>query len=292
MEVILLERVGRLGQMGDVVRVKDGFARNFLLPKGKALPATEANLAEFEARRDELERQAAERLGTAEARAQALDGVEICVDKPVNDPRAELSLKAGKQSVKGEQALGYVRARYSLGDGGDLGRIERQQAFMRRLASEAVTTALNNPLKGVVSFALNTTKTNQTTDMRPSFWDTYSGPAAGCAGFLNPENGLEKVYKVTTTSVGSITASLSNIVAYPGVNSDIDVIILKKSGAAINQNSQVVACGDTSAVASSQPAGTYFVVVDGFSGSVAKFNLTVNFASGAAPLHDQTLPAR
>ncbi|KAB2341241.1 LCP family protein [Actinomadura rudentiformis] len=78
----------------------------------------------------------------------ALDGVEICVDKPVNDPRAELSLKAGKQTVKGEQALGYVRARYSLGDGGDLGRIERQQKFMASVVDKATSSeVLTDPAK-------------------------------------------------------------------------------------------------------------------------------------------------
>ncbi|MGI5167430.1 LCP family protein [Spirillospora sp. CA-253888] len=78
----------------------------------------------------------------------ALDGVEICVDKPVNDPRAELFLKAGKQTVKGEQALGYVRARYSLGDGGDLGRIERQQKFMASVVAKATSSeVLTDPAK-------------------------------------------------------------------------------------------------------------------------------------------------
>ena len=55
MQVILLERIGRLGQMGDVVNVKDGFARNFLLPQGKALRATEANRKRFERERAQLE---------------------------------------------------------------------------------------------------------------------------------------------------------------------------------------------------------------------------------------------
>jgi LCP family protein required for cell wall assembly len=72
----------------------------------------------------------------------ALDGVEICVDKPVNDPRAELSLKAGKQTVKGEDALGYVRARYSLGNGSDLERIERQQKFMASVVDKATSSEI------------------------------------------------------------------------------------------------------------------------------------------------------
>ncbi|MFI0483679.1 LCP family protein [Actinomadura sp. 9N215] len=78
----------------------------------------------------------------------ALGGVEICVDKPVHDPRAELYLKAGKQTVKGEQALGYVRARYSLGNGSDLERIERQQKFMAAVVDKATSGAvLTDPAK-------------------------------------------------------------------------------------------------------------------------------------------------
>lgn len=78
----------------------------------------------------------------------ALGGVKICVDKPINDPRAELYLKAGKQTVKGEQALGYVRARYSLGNGSDLERIERQQKFMAAVVDKATSgEVLSDPAK-------------------------------------------------------------------------------------------------------------------------------------------------
>jgi len=74
MEVILLERIGKLGQMGDVVRVKDGFARNFLLPKGKALRATKDNRARFESMRGELEAKNTELKGDANTIAKKLDG--------------------------------------------------------------------------------------------------------------------------------------------------------------------------------------------------------------------------
>ncbi|MFC5187322.1 LCP family protein [Actinomadura harenae] len=78
----------------------------------------------------------------------ALDGVEICLDKPVDDPRAELHLKAGRQVVKGDDALGYVRARYSLGDGSDLERIQRQQKFMASVVSKATGgSMLTDPAK-------------------------------------------------------------------------------------------------------------------------------------------------
>lgn len=74
MQVILLERIAKLGQMGDTVRVRDGYARNFLLPQGKALRANKANLAKFEAERAQLEARNLERRQEAEAVASKLDG--------------------------------------------------------------------------------------------------------------------------------------------------------------------------------------------------------------------------
>lgn len=74
MEVILLERVAKLGQMGDTVRVKDGFARNFLLPKGKALRATKGNKERFEGMRQDLEAQNLENRGEAQKIGDKLDG--------------------------------------------------------------------------------------------------------------------------------------------------------------------------------------------------------------------------
>ena len=74
MQVILLQRIGRLGQMGDVVKVKDGYARNFLLPQGKALRATSANRAEFENKRVQLEADNLSQKKEAEAVSSKLDG--------------------------------------------------------------------------------------------------------------------------------------------------------------------------------------------------------------------------
>jgi large subunit ribosomal protein L9 len=79
MEVILLERVAKLGQMGDVVRVKDGFARNFLLPKGKALRATEENRSRFETMKVDLEARNLQQRGEAEKVAHKLDGQSFTV---------------------------------------------------------------------------------------------------------------------------------------------------------------------------------------------------------------------
>jgi large subunit ribosomal protein L9 len=77
MQVILLEKVTNLGNLGDVVKVKDGFARNFLIPHGKAKRATEANLKAFEARRAELEQAQAGLLEQAQARGAKLDGLTL-----------------------------------------------------------------------------------------------------------------------------------------------------------------------------------------------------------------------
>ncbi|ABS13297.1 MULTISPECIES: 50S ribosomal protein L9 [Brucella/Ochrobactrum group] len=79
MEVILLERIGRLGQMGETVKVKDGYARNFLLPQGKALRANEANKKKFEGQRAQLEAQNLERKNEAQAVAEKLNGESFIV---------------------------------------------------------------------------------------------------------------------------------------------------------------------------------------------------------------------
>lgn len=79
MEVILLQKVGALGNLGDKVAVKAGYARNYLLPQGKATPATAAKLAEFEQRRAELETLAIEGLSAAQARAAAIGQMNITI---------------------------------------------------------------------------------------------------------------------------------------------------------------------------------------------------------------------
>jgi len=85
MQVILLERIGRLGQMGDVVTVKDGFARNYLLPQGKALRATEANRKRFERERAQLEARDLELKTEAQAVAAKLDGQSFIVIRQAGD---------------------------------------------------------------------------------------------------------------------------------------------------------------------------------------------------------------
>jgi len=85
MDLILLEKVHSLGDLGDTVKVKAGFGRNYLVPHGKAVPATKDNLAQFEARRAELELAAKGRLGEAEARAAGLNEVVVQIVANASD---------------------------------------------------------------------------------------------------------------------------------------------------------------------------------------------------------------
>src|SRR6266699_574783 len=116
MEVILLERVAKLGQMGEVVRVKDGFARNFLLPQGKALRATKDNRARFETMKSHLEARNLELKGDAEKVGAKLDGQSFIVIRQASEtgqlygsepPRNILAiLTAGEFTVpRGKTAL-------------------------------------------------------------------------------------------------------------------------------------------------------------------------------------------
>jgi large subunit ribosomal protein L9 len=123
MEVILLERVGKLGQMGDVVRVKDGFARNFLLPKGKALRATEENRSRFENMKVDLEARNLEQKGEAEKVAQKLDGQNFSVLR---------------QAAEGGQLYGSVSP-------SDLADLVSEQGF----AITRAQIALNTPIKTI-----------------------------------------------------------------------------------------------------------------------------------------------
>lgn len=85
MDLILLEKVQNVGDLGDLVKVKAGFGRNFLVPQGKAVPATKDNIAQFEARRAELEAAAQDKLGQAQARETGLAGVVVEITANASD---------------------------------------------------------------------------------------------------------------------------------------------------------------------------------------------------------------
>jgi large subunit ribosomal protein L9 len=98
MEVILLEKVNNLGNLGEKVNVRPGYGRNFLIPQGKAVSATEENIAAFEARRAELEKAAAETLAVAEARAEKLNGLTVEIPRKAGD-EGKLFGSVGTQDI-------------------------------------------------------------------------------------------------------------------------------------------------------------------------------------------------
>lgn len=111
MQVILLERVAKLGQMGDVVKVKDGYGRNFLLPQGKALRATEANIKGFEARKAQLEVQNLETKKEAEAAAAKLDGQAFIVIRSASDSGALYGSVTTRDVADAATAAGFTVGR-------------------------------------------------------------------------------------------------------------------------------------------------------------------------------------
>jgi large subunit ribosomal protein L9 len=114
-EVILLERVENLGQMGDVVRVKPGFARNFLLPQGKALRANKANLAYFETRRKQLETDNLKRKDEAEKLAKSLDGMTVTLVRQAGEKGQLYGSVSGKDVADAITAAGVTVARNMVG---------------------------------------------------------------------------------------------------------------------------------------------------------------------------------
>jgi len=124
MELILLEKVQNLGDLGDKVKVKPGYGRNYLVPSGKAVPATAKNLADFEARRAELEKLAWQKLSSAEERKGALEGFEITLSANASDegklygsigPReiADAVTERGIAIEKSEVVMGEGPIRYT-----------------------------------------------------------------------------------------------------------------------------------------------------------------------------------
>jgi len=111
MQVILLQRVAKLGQRGDVVKVKDGYARNFLLPQGKALRASEANIKGFESRKAQLEAQNLETRKEAEAVATKLDGQTFVVIRSASESGALYGSVTNRDAADAATAAGFTVAR-------------------------------------------------------------------------------------------------------------------------------------------------------------------------------------
>ena len=108
MQVILLERVAKLGQMGEVVRVKDGFARNFLLPQGKALRASDANIAAFEARKADLAVRNDETRAEAQKLAEKIDGQIFVIIRSASDAGALYGSVTPRDAADAANADGFA----------------------------------------------------------------------------------------------------------------------------------------------------------------------------------------
>lgn len=114
MEVILLEKIHSLGELGQQVRVKAGYGRNYLIPKGKAVPATPENVSMFETRREELERAQRDSLGKAEARASALAEVSVTIARKAGE-EGKLYGSVGTQDIaEAVTAAGFELAKQDV----------------------------------------------------------------------------------------------------------------------------------------------------------------------------------
>ena len=151
MQVILMEKVANLGALGDVVKVKDGYARNFLIPHGKAKRATEANLKAFEARRGELEKAQAQTLARAQERAARLEGATV-----------QIVQKAGPDGRLFGSVTNYdiVEALKSLGHDVERSQIRMPQGALKQVGDYPLQVALHTDVIATITIAVLGEKVN------------------------------------------------------------------------------------------------------------------------------------
>ncbi|OUS18291.1 50S ribosomal protein L9 [Gammaproteobacteria bacterium 50_400_T64] len=142
MDVILLEKVGKLGTIGDKVAVKAGFGRNFLIPHGKAVFATEANLVDFEERRAELEAAATDKLGKAEARAAALAALaSVTITAVAGDEGKLFGSVGGRDIAEAVTAAGVELAK---------SEVKMPEGALRELGEFEVSIQLHSDLSTTI----------------------------------------------------------------------------------------------------------------------------------------------
>ncbi|MEL6585348.1 MAG: 50S ribosomal protein L9 [Pseudomonadota bacterium] len=156
MQVILLERVSKLGQMGDVVDVKPGYARNFLLPQGKALTASDANVAAFEGRKSQLEAQNLEARKEAEAAGDKLGGQQFIIIRSASDAGALYGSVTTRDAADAATEAGFTvnRAQVAL------------QRPIKDLGLHAVTVVLHPEVE--VEITLNVARSNEEAELQAS----------------------------------------------------------------------------------------------------------------------------
>ena len=145
MQVILMEKVANLGELGDVVKVKDGFARNFLIPHGKAKRATEANLKAFESRRAELEKAQAAALAQAKERGQKLEGLTL-----------QITQKAGPDGRLFGSVTNYdvVEALQKQGHEVDRSNIRMPQGPLKQVGDYPIQVALHTDVTATITVSV------------------------------------------------------------------------------------------------------------------------------------------
>jgi large subunit ribosomal protein L9 len=145
MQVILMEKVVNLGELGDVVKVKDGFARNFLIPHGKAKRATPENLKAFESRRAELEKAQAEALAKAQAQAAKLEGLKVTITQ-----------KAGTDGRLFGSVTNYdiVEALAKLGHEVERSQIRMPQGPLKQAGEFPLQVALRSDVVSTITVAV------------------------------------------------------------------------------------------------------------------------------------------
>jgi large subunit ribosomal protein L9 len=156
MQVILLERVAKLGQMGEVVKVKDGYARNFLLPQGKALRASADNIKSFEARKSQLEAQNLETKKEADSVAAKLDGETFIVIRSASDSGALYGSVTTRDAADAATAAGFT--------------VDRKQVVLTRpikeLGLHTVEVVLHPEVTATVT--LNVARSNEEAELQAS----------------------------------------------------------------------------------------------------------------------------
>ena len=154
MQVILLERVAKLGQMGEVVSVKDGYARNFLLPQGKALWASEANIAKFETEKAQLEARNLETKKEADSLAEKLDGQKFIMIRSASDTGALYGSVSTRDAAEAATEAGFT--------------VERKQvalaAPIKTLGLHEVTVTLHPEVSATIT--LNVARSNEEAEIQ------------------------------------------------------------------------------------------------------------------------------
>ncbi len=147
MELILLEKVQNLGDLGDKVKVKPGFGRNFLVPQGKAAPATQKNIALFEARRAELEKAAHDRLIVAQGRSGSLNGVVITLNANASDEGKLYGSIGPREVAEALEQLGHEvsKSEVIMGEGPIRQTGEFRVTLSLHADIETIITVIVNP---------------------------------------------------------------------------------------------------------------------------------------------------